>query len=127
MAAGPSASRHGVTDAIFPSTIRILWSVRTLAAAGSMRRPARTSIVSAVAAPPNSNAAPAIRQFRIVRIAPSPANVALGRCNVSGAGAGVLARIGPLVEHLVDQAESLGLVGLEELIAVHGLFDLLDL
>src|SRR4051794_8467860 len=51
----------------------------------------------------------------------------LGRSHFSGAGAGVVACVGALVEDLVDYAERLGFVGLEELVAVHRLLDLLDL
>src|SRR5215210_3323776 len=59
---------------------------------------------------------------------PSPAEGrGLGRSDVCCPGAAVRAGLGPGVEHLVDDAESLGLVGLEELVAVHGLLDVLDL
>ena len=36
IAAGPSLSRHGATDAILPSTMRMRWSVRTVARCGSI-------------------------------------------------------------------------------------------
>src|SRR5438045_8333557 len=42
-------------------------------------------------------------------------------------GAAVLAALGPGLEHLIDEAEGLGFVGLEELVAVHRLLDLLEL
>ena len=49
----------------------------------------------------------------------------LRRRDVGCSGARVLARRGALVEHFVDQSERLGLVRLQELVAVHRLFDLL--
>src|SRR3954454_18400462 len=52
--------------------------------------------------------------------------ITLGGRNIPGPSPGILAGVGPLLEHLVDQAERLGLVGFEELVAVHRLLDLLD-
>src|SRR6185369_8545328 len=46
--------------------------------------------------------------------------------SLARARAGIVAGIRAIFEHFVDEAESLGLVGLEELVTVHRLLDLLD-
>src|SRR6185437_15537304 len=51
----------------------------------------------------------------------------LRRRNLALPRAAVVARLGPLVEDLIDQAERFRFVGLEELVAVHRFFDLLEL
>ena len=58
-----------------------------------------------------------------------PPHFAADQAGVTSASAGAvaLALIGTLLEHLVDQPEFLGLVGLEELVAVHRQLDRLDL
>src|SRR5690348_3679805 len=49
-----------------------------------------------------------------------------GRSYLASTGAAVLAGLGPLVEHFVDETERLCFVRFEELVAVHRFFDLLE-
>ena len=67
----------GLIPAIFPSTIRMRWSVLTWPVSGSIRRPARTSTVSAEAGEAARNAQASASGSRNA-ISPSPF-VCLGR------------------------------------------------
>src|ERR1700757_4626661 len=101
--------------------MRTRWSERTFPDPGSINRPAWISTVSAVA--DEAARIAAARSAVSLAMIPSP-SIHLGRSYVSSARAPVFPRLRAFVEHLVDEAESLGLVRLEELVAVHRLLDL---